>query len=152
MKKQHINYSLPAFRFRRWSRKRYAAFISRQRAFTMGTLKSNVVERLQNKTGCVVKGCICMLPSLGEAEDAGLVGAGEVPDNELFFIREECVLPVRMQAIPAPVCNTVILLQKRKVFSEKLMLSAFVLYGHCNRSSYFRPKVYPGRINKSIYK
>lgn len=45
---------MAAFRFRRWSRKRYAAFVSRQRAFTMGTLRSNVVDRLLKKGVCAV--------------------------------------------------------------------------------------------------
>lgn len=35
----------PAFRFRRWSRKTYAAFISVGRFFTIGCLNKSVIER-----------------------------------------------------------------------------------------------------------
>ncbi|WP_158712776.1 hypothetical protein [Parabacteroides pacaensis] len=48
-RKQYIRCFSPALRFRRWSRKGYAAFVSRQRACTMGTLRSHIIERLQNK-------------------------------------------------------------------------------------------------------
>lgn len=68
MRKQSIRYAMTAFRFRRWSRKRYAAFISRQRTFTMGTLRCNVVERLLKKGVSAV--------SAGES-GRGVVVAGE---------------------------------------------------------------------------
>lgn len=48
MRKQHTPRPV-SLRFRRWSRKAYAAFISIQRAVTMGCLSCHVVERLQNK-------------------------------------------------------------------------------------------------------
>lgn len=48
MRKQHTSHPV-SLRFRRWSRKAYAAFISVQRAVTMGCLSCHVVERLQNK-------------------------------------------------------------------------------------------------------
>lgn len=42
-------YKSSALRFKRWSRKGYAAFISIQRAVTIGQLKSSLTERFQKK-------------------------------------------------------------------------------------------------------
>lgn len=42
-----------ALRFRRWSRKGYAAFISIQRAVTIGKLTANVSERFEVKNGSI---------------------------------------------------------------------------------------------------
>ncbi|MFQ6929221.1 MAG: hypothetical protein ACLRS8_17580 [Parabacteroides merdae] len=50
MRKQYT-YKPVALRFRRWSRKRYAAFISIQHAVTIGQLSANVSERFQAKNG-----------------------------------------------------------------------------------------------------
>lgn len=50
MKKQHAYYPA-ALRFRRWSRKAYAAFSSLQRIVTIGSLEHRVVESLQRKNG-----------------------------------------------------------------------------------------------------
>lgn len=52
MRKQYT-YKPVALRFRRWSRKRYAAFISIQHAVTIGQLSTNVSERFQAKNGSV---------------------------------------------------------------------------------------------------
>lgn len=52
MRKQ-CTYKPVALRFRRWSRKRYAAFISIQHAVTIGQLSANVSERFQAKNGSV---------------------------------------------------------------------------------------------------
>lgn len=52
MKKQQTFHSI-ALRFKRWSRKKYAAFISIQRAVTIGQLSSNVSERFQTKNGSI---------------------------------------------------------------------------------------------------
>lgn len=50
MRKQ-CTYKPNTFRFRRWSRKGYAAFFSLKRAVTIGQLSSNVAERFQVKNG-----------------------------------------------------------------------------------------------------
>lgn len=50
MRKQYTYKSI-SFRFRRWSRKGYAAFFSLHRAVTIGQLSSNVAERFQVKNG-----------------------------------------------------------------------------------------------------
>lgn len=52
MKKQQT-FNSTALRFKRWSRKKYAAFISIQRAVTIGQLSSNVSERFQTKNGSI---------------------------------------------------------------------------------------------------
>lgn len=50
MKKQYA-YSPGMLRFRRWSRKGYAAFSSLRRIVTIGSLGCRVVESLQRKNG-----------------------------------------------------------------------------------------------------
>lgn len=52
MKKQHISCPL-TLRFKRWSRKGYAAFISIQRTVTIGHLSAHVSERFQTKNESV---------------------------------------------------------------------------------------------------
>lgn len=49
MKQQVITRRQPALRFRQWSRKGYAAFISLQREVTIGHLSSQVSDRFQMK-------------------------------------------------------------------------------------------------------
>ncbi|WP_278624474.1 hypothetical protein [Parabacteroides gordonii] len=53
MKLQRRHFIQNSFRFRRWSRKGYAAFFSLSRAVTIGQLSSNVSERFQIKNGTV---------------------------------------------------------------------------------------------------
>ncbi|MCC8170963.1 MAG: hypothetical protein LIP00_04075 [Parabacteroides sp.] len=90
MKKRYTSYGLQALRFRRWSRKRYAAFISRQRACTMGTLRCHIVERLQRKNGMpVVCASVCGYPyEMAEAlaADGGDVSAELLPAGVAFFV------------------------------------------------------------------
>lgn len=47
--RKSYTYRLAALRFRRWSRKAYAAFISIQRAVTIGHLSFSVADRFQKK-------------------------------------------------------------------------------------------------------
>lgn len=51
MKLQQTCLKQSSFRFKRWSRKGYAAFFSLSRAVTIGQLSSNVAERFQVKNG-----------------------------------------------------------------------------------------------------
>ena len=51
MKLQQTYLKQKTFRFKRWSRKGYAAFFSLGRAVTIGQLSSNVAERFQIKNG-----------------------------------------------------------------------------------------------------
>lgn len=48
MRQQHTSYPI-VLRFKRWSRKAYAAFISIRQAVTIGQLAANVSERFQTK-------------------------------------------------------------------------------------------------------
>lgn len=51
MKLQQIYLKQQSFRFKRWSRKGYAAFFSLSRTVNIGHLSSNVAERFQVKNG-----------------------------------------------------------------------------------------------------
>ena len=51
MKLQQRYFTQNSFRFKRWSRKGYAAFFSLSRSVTIGQLSSNVSERFQVKNG-----------------------------------------------------------------------------------------------------
>ena len=51
MKLQQRYFTQNSFRFKRWSRKGYAAFFSLSRSVTIGQLSSNVAERFQIKNG-----------------------------------------------------------------------------------------------------
>lgn len=55
-----------AIRFKRWSRKGYAAFISVQRAVTIGQLRANVSERFQIKNGTVHTSVLSRLQTVDE--------------------------------------------------------------------------------------
>lgn len=52
MKKQHLPDS-PVLRFKRWSRRGYAAFISLKQTVTIGHLSANVAERFQTKNNSI---------------------------------------------------------------------------------------------------
>lgn len=71
MRKQHT-YSPVALRFRRWSRKGYAAFVSVQHTVTIGQLSAHVAERLQTKSRSIHTSA----PALGET------GEGEAGERE----------------------------------------------------------------------
>lgn len=51
MKLQQAYFQQTTFRFKRWSRKGYAAFFSLSRTVNIGQLSSNVAERFQVKNG-----------------------------------------------------------------------------------------------------
>lgn len=61
MKQFAIKQAQPTLRFRRWSRKGYAAFVSLQRSVTIGQLSTRVSERFQMKNQAlhtyVLPGC-----------------------------------------------------------------------------------------------
>lgn len=90
IRKRYTSCGLLALRFRRWSRKGYAAFVSRQRACTMGTLRCHIVERLQQKNGMSVAcmpACGCSYETADAlAEDTGGVPADVLPAGMAFFV------------------------------------------------------------------
>lgn len=89
MKKQQTFHST-ALRFKRWSRKKYAAFISIQRAVTIGQLSSNVSERFQTKNGSIHSSVLFTDQTVKEdKEDA----------SELFPERTFAVLPWLSQVL-----------------------------------------------------
>lgn len=69
--KQLILQPIPAaLRFRRWSRKGYAAFISLQRAVTIGQLSTSVSERFQAKNLALHAGLVSGWVETAEEEDS----------------------------------------------------------------------------------
>lgn len=102
MRKQYIIKSI-AFRFKRWSRKGYAAFISVQRAVTIGQLSANVSERFQVKNGSIHAAVL----SFGSIDEDGTEEEEEdEPGNEgLWDIRLlgflQTVSPVQIVNQPA---------------------------------------------------
>lgn len=101
MRKQYT-YKPVALRFRRWSRKRYAAFISVQHAVTIGQLSANVSERFQAKNGSIHTSVLAF-----DKTDEGDVEEEEntcCPDSSgsllsLLFLQTVC--PVRTVSRPA---------------------------------------------------
>lgn len=76
----------PALRFRRWSRKRYAAFVSIHRAVTMGQLASHLADRLFAKQRSLHSG----LGGGGNAPEESLPGNVRTTD---VVMSEELTLP-----------------------------------------------------------
>lgn len=101
MKKQYTICALPALRFRRWSRRRYAVLLSRQRACTMGTLRNHIVERLQHKNDIRTIDMLVVMP-LGK-EDSPLWYEEENGCEELLS-RMASVRFVQRTAVAAPDC------------------------------------------------
>lgn len=110
MRKRIIRYAVQAFRFRRWSRKRYAAFVSRQRACTMGTLRRNVVDRLLRKNtgpvGPAVAGRAVVVsggtdsPALAGPGISGISDRPDAPEAR-FRVEAGCFFPVVVCAVKA---------------------------------------------------
>ncbi|WP_301705341.1 hypothetical protein [uncultured Parabacteroides sp.] len=101
MRKQHT-YKPVALRFKRWSRKGYAAFISIQHAVTIGQLSANVSERFQVKNGCIHAS---VLPtgatSKGETEEEDDICWEERVGSILSLILLQAVCPIRTISRPA---------------------------------------------------
>lgn len=101
MKKRYTSCSLCALRFKRWSRKKYAAFISRQRAVTMGTLRCNIIERLQHKNSRVLNNSVLLLPE--EKESDPVPSPWEGNEGITLLLQMKSVLTARVDAIPASI-------------------------------------------------
>ena len=72
-------------RFRRWSRKGYAAFVSRQRIVTIGMLAASLVERFQKKNLSLHN-----RPSADSSRSVLLMAGTPCPDD--FFREDEIVV------------------------------------------------------------
>lgn len=133
MRKQYIIRSI-AFRFKRWSRKGYAAFISVQRAVTIGQLSANVSERFQVKNGSIHAAVL----SFGSIDEDGTEEEEEdEPGNEgLWDIRLlgflQTVSPVQVVNRPAASYALIVknnISESAEGFSQKLKaFRAFRLY------------------------
>ena len=102
MRKQYT-YKPVALRFRRWSRKRYAAFVSIQRAVTIGQLSANVSERFQTKNGSVHTSVLTFNKTgEGEAEEKEKTyrsdSSESIPLSSLFL---QALCPVLTVSQPA---------------------------------------------------
>ncbi|MBD9168189.1 hypothetical protein [uncultured Parabacteroides sp.] len=101
MRKQYT-YKPVALRFRRWSRKRYAAFISIQRAVTIGQLSANVSERFQAKNGSIHTSVLTFdKTGEGEAEEEGNTCCPDSSGSILSLLFLQTVCPVQTVSQPA---------------------------------------------------
>lgn len=130
-----------ALRFRRWSRKGYAAFVSIQRAVTIGRLTANVCERFE------VKNCSTHASLLGAnpAETAEAGGTEEEESGCLVGWPEttltlwQCPAQLLIQTIQQPAASTYAYTliynssEKAEGFSIQLRPSAFSVYTNSAR-------------------
>lgn len=73
MRKYLKYYTTKALRFRRWSRKAFASFVSVGREVTIGSLGASVVERLFAKTTLLTGGVIETPAHSNEGEEDGVL-------------------------------------------------------------------------------
>lgn len=126
MKQQHTSYPI-ALRFKRWSRKAYAAFISIRQAVTIGQLAANVSERFQTKQGSTHRTTLFINQGMQEEEDytdSGLLNESLPFSASLWQLL--IVLPIQSSKQPAApvytyyICKT----ERAEVFSVILKTSA----------------------------
>ncbi|MDD2951616.1 MAG: hypothetical protein PHC95_00385 [Parabacteroides sp.] len=68
--RKSYTYRSQALRFRRWSRKAYAAFISVQRAVTIGQLSFSIADRFQKKNLSLHTGIAALMDGVSEVGEA----------------------------------------------------------------------------------
>lgn len=117
MKQQHTSYPI-ALRFKRWSRKAYAAFISIRQAVTIGQLAANVSERFQTKQGSTHRTTLFINQGMQEEEDytdSGLLNESLPFSASLWQLL--IVLPIQSSKQPAaPVYTYYICIRKSGSF------------------------------------
>ena len=86
MNKQ-IHTTARVIRFRRWSRARYAVFVSLSCAVTIGVLAVSVSDKSQQKSGAYVAE-----NHLFGLEDGAIRESEEVPLSELVLLQENIVV------------------------------------------------------------
>lgn len=131
MKKQYT-YKPLAIRFRRWSRKKYAAFISVKNAVTIGTLSANVSERFQAKNGSVHTSVL----SMEQGDNSETEEEDMIVDNwlktDIPFLQLPQLLLIRTVKQPVAAANAHTLINnisgKAEGFSVILNPSAFSIY------------------------
>ena len=101
MRKQYT-YKPVALRFRRWSRKRYAAFISIQHAVTIGQLSANVSERFQAKTVPYIRPCsLSTKVDDGETEEKENTSHPDCSKDITLSLLLQALCPVQIANRPA---------------------------------------------------
>lgn len=134
MKKQHTHTPV-ALRFRRWSRKAYAAFISIRRVVNIGNLTANVSERFQAKNGAIHTSVLAF--DYTGSEEA--IEEKEFSDGRLQIVTQSwqstalyLVQTMQQTAIAAPAYTLLIYTNSDRAegFSDKLEPSAFCLDKH----------------------
>ena len=101
MRKQYT-YKSVALRFRKWSRKGYAAFISIQRAVTIGQLSANVSERIQAKNGSIHTSVLTLdKTGEGEIKEEGKTCRPDSSGSILSLLPLLTVCPVQTVSRPA---------------------------------------------------
>lgn len=115
-----------AIRFKRWSRKGYAAFISVQQAVTIGQLRANVSERFQIKNGAVHTSVLSQLQTVDEKEnntdECSLKNLWDTI-NEFRLLLASLFVQVNIQQIESAHAYTLIQLK----YSEKAGSSVYGL-------------------------
>ncbi len=115
-----------AIRFKRWSRKGYAAFISVQRAVTIGQLRANVSERFQIKNGTVHTSVLSRLQTVEEkgndTEECSLKNLWDTI-NEFRLLIALLFVQANIQQIESALVYTLIQLK----YSEKAGSSVYGL-------------------------
>lgn len=93
-----------ALRFRRWSRKAYAAFVSIQRTVTIGQLSANVANRILAKNDSLHASVSSIVKRIA-GEGQNLRQAAEEPEEVLAQLQAllwaksiPCLLPCRQEA------------------------------------------------------
>ncbi|MCC8142784.1 MAG: hypothetical protein LUD02_09040 [Tannerellaceae bacterium] len=94
MRKQYLS-GMVTFRFRRWSRKGYAAFISIHRSVSIGQLACHLAERFYAKSTATQTGLTLRYPA-GEADEeekASLLPVVNSVSSLLLLILSTLLLP-----------------------------------------------------------
>lgn len=90
-------------RFRRWSRKRYAAFVSLHRTVTMGRLAVHIADRLQKKQQSLSPAA-CVVAKSGDSEDWDKERMEREPEGmNLFLLFLELFITIQVGKAAAQV-------------------------------------------------
>ncbi|MDH6313772.1 hypothetical protein M2137_002562 [Parabacteroides sp. PFB2-10] len=101
--KQYTPSAHHALRFRRWSRKGYAAFVSLHHTVNIGRLASRLADRLQVKQGCLHTLLTEISASIGVAEENNQEGTDSPEflwqELLLWLIGKPAVQPIAVSSI-----------------------------------------------------
>lgn len=131
MKKQYAHKPV-TIRFRRWSRKGYAAFISVQRAVTIGQLAAHVSERFQVKNGSNHTSVLSFDKTGEEETMEDKTSRDEVVRNTLSLLFEQAVCLVLTVSRPAAAQATQTIknnISESAEGSQHIIAEAFRVFG-----------------------